>query len=270
MTERSSAIREAIETANRQGRTALITFLTAGFPTLAESPSLLKTLCESSDVFELGMPFSDPVGEGPVIQESSFIALSNGITPAMCFDLVAGLRAQGVTTPIVLMGYYNPIMSMGEDEYCRRTADCGADGLIVVDLPAEEADSLIDACERHGLDHIPLVAPTSDDARLALSVARASGFIYCVSVAGVTGARGTLPDYLPEFLARVRRHTDLPIAVGFGISKREHVEAVGKLAEGAAIGSALVSTVRNAPPGESDTYVRKYIEDVTGRSGATA
>ena len=126
--------------ANEQGRPALITFLTAGFPTLEEAPALLKVMAEQSDVFELGVPFSDPVGEGPVIQESSYIALSNGVTPAMCFDFVGQLRAEGVTTPVVLMGYYNPIMAMGEDEYCKRAAGCGADGLIVVDLPAEEAE----------------------------------------------------------------------------------------------------------------------------------
>jgi tryptophan synthase alpha subunit len=265
-----SRIRQAILDANAEGRPALVTFLTAGFPALEESVALVKVMAELSDVIELGFPFSDPVGEGPVIQESSYIALSNGITPAHCFEIVARLRREGVTTPIAPMGYYNPIMAMGEEEWCRRTAECGGDGLIVVDLPAEEAGPLIDACELHGLDHIPLVAPTSDDERLALSVARATGFIYCVSIAGVTGARGTLPDYLPEFLARVRRHTDTPLAVGFGISKREHVEQVGKLAEAAVIGSALVTTVRNAPPGERESAVRKYIEDVTGRSGATA
>jgi tryptophan synthase alpha subunit len=264
-----SRTQQAILAANAKGRPALITFLTAGFPTLEESPRLLKLLAEESDVLELGVPFSDPVGEGPVIQESSYIALTNGVTPAWCFEVIAGLRAEGVETPIVLMGYCNPIMAMGEDEYCRRAAACGADGLIVVDLPAEEAGSVIDACDRHGLDYVPLVAPTSDDARLALSVARAGGFIYCVSVAGVTGARGSLPDYLADFLGRVRRHSDLPLVVGFGISKPEHVETVGKLAEGVAIGSAIVSAIRGARPGEGEAELRKFIEDVTGRSGAT-
>ena len=165
----------------------------------------------------------------------------------------------------MLMGYYNPIMSFTEAAFARAAAAAGADGLVVVDAPPEEAATLREACRANGLDLIFLVAPTSSDERLEAIAKAASGFIYCVSVTGVTGARDSLPPDLPEFLSRVRARTSLPLAVGFGISKREHVLAVGRYAEAAAIGSAIIDVIDASPPDERVERVRVYAEVVSGR-----
>jgi tryptophan synthase alpha subunit len=168
------------------------------------------------------------------------------------------------------MGYYNSILAYGIDEFARDAAGAGADGLIEVDLPPEEAAGLRTACAGRGVDLIYLLAPTSSDERIALVATQASGFIYCVSLTGVTGARGELPSELPQFLARVRRHTSLPLAVGFGLSKREHLKTVASLgAEAAVIGSAIIDVIDRAPAEEREERVREYVEVVTGRQEAT-
>ncbi|GAG50018.1 unnamed protein product, partial [marine sediment metagenome] len=172
--------------------------------------------------------------------------------------------------PLLLMGYYNSILAYGIDEFARDAGAAGADGLIEVDLPPEEAAGVQTACAGRGLDLIYLLAPTSSDERIALVAAQASGFIYCVSLTGVTGARGQLPAGLSQFLARVRGHTSLPLAVGFGISKREHLETVAGLgAEAAVIGSAIINVIDRAPAEEREERVREYVEVVTGRRNAT-
>jgi len=255
-----------------QGEVGLIAYLTVGYPDIETTLRLVPALAASgADMVELGVPFSDPLADGATIQRASHHALQQGVTPAVCLEVVKQLRARGLAIPLLLMGYYNPILAYGIDKFARDAAGAGADGLIGVDMPPEEAIEVQAACADRGLDLIYLLAPTSSDERIALVAAQATGFIYCVSLTGVTGARGQLPSGLPQFLARVRRYTSLPLAVGFGISKREHLKAVAGLGvEAAVIGSAIIDVIDRAPAAEREERVRQYVEVVTGRRKAPA
>ena len=264
-----SRIAEAFAGLRARRRTGLVAFLTVGYPSVEETLRLVPALIEGgADVIELGVPFSDPLAEGPTIQRSSHQALEQGVTPRVCLDVVGRLRARGVVAPLVLMGYYNPLLAYGLEEFCRDAAAAGADGIIAVDLPPEESHPLRDASLRHGLDLIYLLAPTSTDERIEIVAALASGFVYCVSVAGVTGAREELPAALSAFVSRVRARTPLPVAVGFGISKPKHFRAVARIADAAVIGSAIIDEIDRSDPSERTGKVKRYAEVVTGRRRA--
>jgi len=244
-----SRIRQAFAAAARAGRPAVMPYVTAGDPNLTVTAELLPALVEAgADVVELGVPYSDPLADGPTNQRAAQRALLAGTTVAGVLDTVAQARDRGLAIPIVLLVYYNCIYRHGEAAFVQRAAAAGVDGLIVPDLPPEEAASLRAVAQAAGLDLVPLAAPTSTDDRLALIGRVASGFIYCVSVTGVTGARSTLPPELAAFLQRVRQATGgrVPLAVGFGISAPEHVREVGRLADGVIIGSALVERLEKA------------------------
>lgn len=250
-------------------RTGFVAFLTVGYPDVESTLRFVPALIEGgADIIELGMPFSDPLAEGPTIQRSSYHALQQGVTPTACLEVVAKLRSTGIHAPLLLMGYYNPLLTYGLERFARDAASSGADGLIVVDLPAEESEPMRDACLASGLRLVYLLAPTSTDERIELATRLASGFIYCVSVTGVTGAREELAPQLEPFVKRVRAHTDLPIAVGFGISQRKHFQAVGRIAEAAVIGSAIIDEIDKAGPSEQAARLREYAEVVTGRRRA--
>ncbi len=266
-----SRISEVLARRRKDGQVAFIAFVTVGYPDVEATLRLVPALVAGgADIVELGVPFSDPLAEGPTIQRSSYQALQRGVTPAACLEVVKQLREQGVAIPLLLMGYYNPILAYGIDRFARDAGAAGADGLILVDLPPEEAAEVQTACADRGLDLIYLLAPTSSDERIALVAGRASGFIYCVSLTGVTGARGEISPGLREFLARVRGHTSLPLAVGFGISRREHVRAVGELgADATVVGSAIIDIIDSAPAEEREEKVREYVEVVTGRRGTS-
>lgn len=264
-----SRIAEAFAGLRARRRTGLVAFLTVGYPSVEDTLRLVPALIEGgADVIELGVPFSDPLAEGPTIQRSSHHALERGVTPAVCLDVVAKLRAQGVEAPIVLMGYYNPLLAYGLEGFCRDAAAAGADGIIAVDLPPEESHPLRDACRQHGLDLVYLLAPTSTDGRIELVAGLTSGFVYCVSVTGVTGAREELPAGLSAFVNRVRARTPLPVAVGFGISKPKHFRAVARIADAAVIGSAIIDEIDRSDPSERVGKVKRYAEVVTGRRRA--
>ncbi len=255
----------------REGRTGFVAFVTVGFPSVEATLEAVPALVEGgADVIELGVPFSDPIGEGPTIQRASFAALQNGVTPSVCFDVLRQLRDGGLEVPVILMGYYNPILAYGIEDFCRDAAEAGADGFIVVDLPPEESGPLHKACTANGLSIIYLLAPTSTDERIRQVAQLASGFIYCLSLTGVTGAREDLPEGLPAFVERVRKSSGLPIAVGFGISQPKHFQAVGRFADAAVIGSAIVDLMDRTDPSQLRAKVREYAEVVTGRRGATA
>ena len=246
-------IRQAFANAASEDRSALVMFVTSGFPTLEATVPVLKAVADAgADVIELGGPFSDPLAEGPTIQKSSHAALMAGTTPQTCLDAVRAARAAGVKTPIILMGYYNPILAFGLAEYCRVAADAGADGLIVPDLPTPEAGPLLDECDRYGLALVPLMALTSTDESIAAACQRASGFVYCVSVLGVTGARTQVNDRVVNLVERVRANTDIPVAVGFGVSTAEHVARVSTYADGAVVGSALINAIASDDTSDTD------------------
>ena len=265
-----SRLAEAFARARAEGRIALMPFMTVGYPDLETSIALVKAMVEGgADAIELGIPFSDPLADGPTIQRASYQALQGGTHPSHALDVVRRLRADGVAVPLILMGYCNSFLASGEDRFISDAARAGADALIISDLPPEESDATRAICQKNGLDLIYLAAPTSDDARIAEIVPRASGFIYCVGVVGVTGARAQLSAELPEFLRRLRKKTDLPLAVGFGISKREHVEGLRGLADAAIVASALIDIVESSPREERVRKVRDYVEVLTGRSEAS-
>lgn len=266
-----SRLPETFARLRAEGRTGLVTFLTTGCPDLASTPELVRAMVDGgADIIELGMPFSDPLADGSTVQRATHVAVTNGVTTRDVLDVCRTLRKSGVTVPLLGMGYYNLVLAYGLERFAADAAEAGLDGLIPVDVPTEEAGPLKAALSAHGLDVIFMLAPTSTEERIKRVAAMASGFIYCVSVTGTTGARGELPADLPEFIGRVRRHTDLPLAVGFGVSRPEHVARIGELCEAAVIGSAVVEVVEQAPPDLRAARLREYVEHVTGRTQTPA
>lgn len=262
-------IEETFARCREEGRPAFVAFVTVGYPEIDSTVGLVKALIEGgADIIELGVPFSDPLADGPKIQESTFRALENGTTPETCLGVVRQLRADGVTAPLVFMGYYNPILAYGLEEFAKDAAEAGADGIIPVDLPPEESADLHRAFTENGLSVIYLLAPTSTDERIAAVAEKASGFVYCVSLTGVTGARDELPEELSAFLERVRKQISLPLAVGFGISQPKHFQAVGRIADAVVIGSAIIDVIARSEPSEREGRLKEYAEVVTGRRGA--
>ena len=245
----SDSIRNAFDAAREDGRIALVPFVTAGHPRLDLSPAIVKAVADAgADVIELGVPFSDPLAEGPTIQKSSYDALTAGATVRSSIEAARAARDLGVEVPLVFMGYYNPVLSLGIEKYCSMSADAGADGMIAADLPSEEAGPLTAAATAAGMKVIPLIALTSTEERVEAACRLAGGFVYCVSVLGVTGARAEVSSRVRDLVRMVRRHTDLPVAVGFGISTPEHVQEVATYADGAVVGSALIDAINAGPP----------------------
>jgi tryptophan synthase alpha chain len=231
----------------QQNRAALVTFLTAGDPDYATGLQILKGLPEAGvDVIELGMPFTDPMADGPAIQLANIRALGNGQNLAKTLQMVREFREGNQATPVVLMGYFNPIHHYGVPRFVADAKEAGVDGLIVVDLPPEHNADLCDPAQAAGIDFIRLTTPTTDDARLPVVLENSSGFVYYVSVAGVTGAGSASMDQVEEAVTRLRRHTDLPVCIGFGIRTPEHAADVAKRAEGVVVGSALVDRIAKA------------------------
>jgi len=222
---------------------ALISYITAGYPDKAATVNIAAALAEGGcDIIELGIPFSDPLADGATIQHASYQALQQGITPQICLDIAAEIR-QKITTPLVFMTYYNPILHYGLEAFCKECVRAGVNGLIVPDLPPEEGLELEKVTHKHNLDLIYLLAPTSTDQRIDTVAARSQGFIYLVSLTGVTGARSSLSPELKGFVNRVRAKSDLPLCVGFGISKVEHALEAAALADGVIIGSRLINLI---------------------------
>ncbi len=253
-------IAAAFARTNREDRAALMPYLPLGYPTPAASLKLVQAASAAgADLLELGIPFSDPLADGPTIQHATHVALQQGMTVRRCLEAVEDIRTRGVTIPLLLMGYYNPILAYGEGAFCQRCRAAGADGLIVPDLPPEESGSLERACRGNGLALIHLLAPTSPPARIRAVAARGQGFIYLVTVTGVTGARDDLPPDLTEFVARVREATDTPLAVGFGISTPAQAQRVAGIADGVIVGSAVV---RRAGAADGERQVKSFIGDL--------
>ena len=231
----------------QQNRAALVTFVTAGDPDYASSLEILKGLpAAGADVIELGMPFTDPMADGPAIQLANIRALAAKQNLPKTLQMVREFRATDSRTPLVLMGYYNPIFAYGVERFIADAKEAGVDGLIIVDLPPEHNDELCEPAQAAGLDFIRLTTPTTDDQRLPTVLNGSSGFVYYVSVAGVTGAGAATMDHVEQAVARLRRHTDLPLCIGFGIRTPEHAADVARRAEGVVVGSALVDQIAKA------------------------
>ena len=241
-------IAAAFARARAEGRPALMPFWPLGYPTLPVSLRVIEAIARAgADLIELGVPFSDPLADGPVIQRASHIALENGASVAGCLDGAAQLRASGVRVPFLAMGYLNPLLARGEAAYARDWRAAGADGLIVPDLPPEESGALRTICAAEDLALVQFVAPTSTDARIAQSAQAASGFVYVVQVTGVTGARQNLASGLREYVERVQaRAGGTPVVVGFGVSTPEQVREIGRYADGVIVASALIRAAGDA------------------------
>ncbi len=240
------AIANAFDTALQSRSAALMPYYTLGFPDRQTSLDVVEAIAPYSDLLELGLSFSDPLADGPTIQHSTQVALQNGTTTVDCLEMVRELRARGVTTPIMMFGYYNPIVAYGLEKFVADAKEAGAQGFIVPDLPPEEAYELEELATSAEMIYVHFLAPTSNPKRIENVTQRAQGFIYMVSVTGVTGARNKLQDALPPFVERVRAETDARLAIGFGISTPELAAAAGDLADGVIVGSALIDAVDSA------------------------
>ncbi|MBN1151694.1 MAG: tryptophan synthase subunit alpha [Dehalococcoidia bacterium] len=225
------------------GRKALIAYVTVGCPDVDTTVRLVALLAENGcDIVELGIPFSDPLADGATIQMASHVALQNGVTPEVCLDVASRLSGS-VQAPLVFMSYYNPMLRRGLDSFCGAAVAAGVSGLIVPDLPPDEGMALEDSTSRRGMDLIYLVAPSTTEERLAYVAQRSRGFLYMVSLTGVTGTRNSLGDGLESFVARARKATELPLCVGFGISSAPQAARVARIADGVIVGSRLLQLV---------------------------
>ncbi|KAJ3010386.1 UNVERIFIED_CONTAM: tryptophan synthetase, partial [Siphonaria sp. JEL0065] len=263
----ASRLTAAFQIAAAEKRPAFVTFVTAGFPTPDDTVEVLLSLQKGgADVIEVGVPFSDPQADGPTIEEASLVALQYHINVDKCLELVATARTKGLTVPVVFMGYYNPFLIYGEKKLMAECAKVGVDGFIVVDLPPIEAVKFRGLCGEFGLSYIPLIAPSTTDSRIKALTSIADSFIYLVSRLGVTGAQATVSEGLSGLLARVKAHTSLPIAVGFGVSNRDQFLQIGSQAEGVVIGSKIITTLKNADADKRAAAVQDFATSITART----
>jgi len=229
----------------RANHTALIPYITVGYPDIETTLKVASLLASSGcDIIELGIPFSDPLADGATIQRASYEALRQGVNPGVCFEVAQELRQQ-VEVPLVFMTYYNPVLKFGLEQFCSKCTEAGIDGLIIPDLPPEEGQELEKSTRSHGLDLVYLLSPASTEERIRLVVGKASGFIYLVSLTGVTGARAKLPEELEGFVARVRASTENPLCVGFGVSTAEQARRIAEVADGVIVGSRILQLIKD-------------------------
>lgn len=271
-TSTSSRIASAFEKASAEDRAVLAPFLTVGYPTIEASKKLLLALVEGgADLIELGIPFSDPLADGATVQRASQVALENGASLATGFELVEFARANGVEIPLVFMGYVNPFFQYGVDTLAADAARIGVDGFIIPDLPIEESDDFRLPFAEQGVDLIYMIAPTSTDKRIAQVAERASGFVYCVALTGVTGARASMAENLGPYMEKIRASVDAPLVIGFGISTPDHVRQAAALADGVIVASAMINYLDTLPldeqPAAATRFVREFA-DATGKPGA--
>jgi tryptophan synthase alpha chain len=255
---------------NKEGRSAFITFLMAGDPDPVTSLEIIKALPKAgADIIEIGMPFTDPMADGPAIQAAGLRALKAGMTLKKTLDLVRAFRGGDTTTPLVLMGYYNPIYIYGVDRFLADAKSAGVDGLIIVDLPPEEDTELCLPAMQAGLNFIRLATPTTDDKRLPAVLANTSGFVYYVSITGITGSASADANVVGEAVARIKRHTKLPVCVGFGIRTPQAARGIAAHADGAVVGTALVDALRGSldPDGRATA---KTVDAVAGLAASLA
>jgi tryptophan synthase alpha chain len=243
----------------------LVAYITVGDPDLATTHNIaLAAIDAGADVLELGVPFSDPLADGPVIQRASERAVKNGTRLRDVLALAAALRLERPVAGLIIFTYYNPVLRFGLENFCAAAEQAGVDGVLVTDMIVEEAGEYLEALHRHHLAPIFLAAPTSPDARLERICAASQGFVYAISRVGITGTRAALESDAEQLVKRLRRFTKLPIAVGFGISNPEHFAAVGEFADAAAIGSALVATIEQAGPKDAPHAIARFIQGLRG------
>ncbi len=263
----AAKITQAFTQARQARRGTLIPYFMCGYPSAEQSVEIILAAAEGgADIIELGMPFSDPLADGATIQHAGHVALERGMSIRGCMEVAQQVSAKS-TVPLLLMGYYNPVMAYGLARFCVDAKANGVNGLIIPDLPMEEAEPLLAEVKRNGLALIFLIPPTTPDERIVkvaeLTASETGGFVYCVSLSGVTGSRTLLPPHIRSFIERVKNHTkDLPIAIGFGLSTPEHIAEVTSYADGAVVGSALVHLIDRHNDGTQAEAVRHYIQSL--------
>jgi tryptophan synthase alpha chain len=264
-------ISSAFEKARSEDRAALIPFLTVGYPNIDASKELMLAIAAGgADLIEIGIPFSDPLADGATVQRTSQVALDKGASLASGFELAEYARANGVEIPIVFMGYVNPFFQYGIEKLAADARRIGVDGFIIPDLPIEESDDFRVPLAEVGVDLIYMVAPTSTERRIAEVAERASGFVYCVSLTGVTGARSSLAENLGPYIAKVRAQVEAPLAIGFGISTPDHVQQAAAIGDGVVVASALINYLDTLPLDEQPAAATRFVRelaDATGKSG---
>ncbi|KAI0311603.1 tryptophan synthase beta subunit-like PLP-dependent enzyme [Amylostereum chailletii] len=262
-----NAIKQVFEKKKEEGSPALVTFITAGFPTPKDTVPILLSMQEGgADIIELGVPFSDPMADGPAIQETNNIALQHNVEYATCLGMVREARSKGLTAPVILMGYYNPLLAYGEEKAIQDAFEAGANGFIVVDLPPEEAVVFREKCTKASMSYIPLIAPSTTLHRVKFLSSIADTFIYVVSKMGTTGSSDSVAmnSALPDIVSRIKEHTSAPLAVGFGVSTRQHFEVVADSgADGVVVGSRLAAVVKLASPDDIPTRVEAYCRELS-------
>ena len=259
----NNRIDKTLKHARETGRTVIVPYITVGFPQMETFKDIALGLVEAGvDMLELGIPFSDPLADGPTIQETSFKALENGVNLSSSLGAVSDLRAIDDKTPIIFMGYYNPFFKYGIEKFLSDASMIGVDGLIIPDLPSEESITLSEECKNVGIHLIPLLAPTSTEQRIEAACSTAGGFIYCVSLTGVTGARSGLSKNVEQLVGNIRKYTELPILVGFGVSKKKDVEQIGKYADGAVVGSALLDVIMRSSKESQEQNAMVFIRNL--------
>lgn len=266
-----SRIQEMFASLRKKNERAFIPYIPVGYPTTESSEELIKAICESgADLVELGVPYSDPLADGPTIQEAGGQALANGTSLLTCIAMVASLRRSCIETPIVLMGYCNSFLSYGLNRLAIDAAEAGVDGFIIADLPSTMAEQWENIFRVHGLDLIFFLSPTTNNNRLASVVQKGSGFLYCISRNGVTGMRDQIPEELRAFINHIRSVTNLPLCVGFGISNAKQVSEVSEYADGVIVGSALINVIKKADPQCVEKEVRSYIQSLKEATKVTS
>jgi len=265
----ATRITRAFEQARREGRGVLIPYFMCGYPSATQSIELVLAGAQGgADIIELGMPFSDPLADGATIQHAGQVALERGMTINGCMEIARQISTRS-TIPLILMGYYNPVLAYGIERFCQTAAATGVCGLIIPDLPPDEATPLLDAAQKEGLSLNFLVPPTTPGERIEriveISATGPGNFIYCVALSGVTGARATIPPHLRNFIQRVHGYTKdyhLPLVVGFGLSTPEHIAEVTSYADGAVVGSAIVKLIEEHKGSEQIEAVKRYIQSL--------
>ncbi|RPB00990.1 tryptophan synthase [Choiromyces venosus 120613-1] len=262
-------IKKAFATCKAEGRRALVTYVTAGFPTVDATVGLMLAMeAGGADIIEIGLPFTDPIADGPTIQKANTIALQNGMSATAALKAVRDAREKGLKVPVLFMGYYNPVLIYGEQKFVKDCRDSGVNGFIICDLPPEEAVKFRGFCNNEGLSYVPLIAPSTKPSRLKFLCSIADSFIYVVSRMGTTGASGTLNAGLGDLCKRVHEASgNIPIAVGFGVSTRDHFVSVGQFSEGVVIGSQVINVISLSKSEEINEKVKEYCQMIVGRDG---
>ena len=260
----TNRIDKKLEFLKSNNRVAVVPYLTVGYPDISLSYEIASSLLDASaDMLELGIPFSDPLADGPTIQMTSFKALENGVNINTAFDIAQKLRAVNEEFPIIFMGYFNPFLQYGISEFITKAASIGIDGIIIPDLPAEESTQVALECGKQDIHLIPLLAPTSTEERIVAASSKAGGFIYCVSLTGVTGTKSKFSKSVESLVNKIRKYTDLPILVGFGVSSRLDIQQISDFADGAIVGSALLDVISRADSNKKVDEARGFIEGLT-------